>query len=731
MKVKYGAYDPLYPNGIVTVAGKKEIFGLRFLAADRDDHHLICERKLDFKSIRIRPNEIDRNMDFSWQVGGKTLHLSWCRAADDAVFGQLEFDEGLEVVAELYLPWESRLEEWEWVNFTRQGERVFAGELISPLCSYENNAILFSVDRAPDGALGYNRRTAQYKDFEQTGTLRNITSGDIWSDMGLSWYLGAHYKKGFSFVLKNGKSKDFFAELEKDENFLDGLFDTGRKILPHRPQGLTGTGMLAPIGEAFSSLLSYNTMYKPHTGRRYIMVDRTWVRCEDGWGVQFNWDTFLSSWSSSWTDPELAKENMLSGYDAQLPDGKIPLITGPGRNHAAEPPISAGRCQHIVQGLTLWNTYLHTGDKEWAKICYEGAKKHNAWWFADRGDGQKRRDALDIGLLGFGYDPEEEVGILGAKRQPYVAKAQYAYFETYDDSPQWTNGVFFNTVRGMDNVTEDDVTDEAKYIARYHMADIYTLERCCLYAVNCECLAKMAAVLGYPDDEAEFLEKYRRMAERINEKMWCEEDGCYYNLKFDGTLSKKQAPDCFMPFMTGLVPEDRKKRLLAILTDENKFWGEYMIPSIAKDDPAFPNQKYWRGQIWPPQVLWTYLGLKRIGEAKLAWEFAVKAGRMLQREWSERGYTPENYNGYTGRCSGAEHYNWGVLMGLPLLEELVSFREDKVIFGNLLAEDGTELRNIPVDGRRYDMKIENGVVSVYCDGSCVAKGRGTAEIARL
>ena len=70
-------------------------------------------------------------------------------------------------------------------------------------------------------------------------------------------------------------------------------------------------------------------------------------------------------------------------------------------------------------------------------------------------------------------------------------------------------------------------------------------------------------------------------------------------------------------------------------------------------------------------------------------------------------------------------------MGLPLLEELVSFREDKVIFGNLLAEDGTELRNFPVDGRRYDMKIENGVVSVYCDGSCVTKGRGTAEIARL
>ena len=72
--------------------------------------------------------------------------------------------------------------------------------------------------------------------------------------------------------------------------------------------------------------------------------------------------------------------------------------------------------------------------------CYEGAKKANAWWFADRGDGQPRRDARKWGMLGFGYDPEAEMGILGASLQPYVAKAQYAYFETYDDSPQWTSG---------------------------------------------------------------------------------------------------------------------------------------------------------------------------------------------------------------------------------------------------------------------------------------------------
>lgn len=289
-------------------------------------------------------------------------------------------------------------------------------------------------------------------------------------------------------------------------------------------------------------------------------------------------------------DSELAKENMLSGYDAQLPDGKIPLHIRPGKEHAAEPPITAGRSQHIVQGLTLWNTYLHTKDKEWAEHCYQSAKKANLWWFSDRGDGQKYRDPLNWGLLGFGYDPEAEMGILGARLQPYVGKAQYAYFETYDDSPQWTTGAYFKSVAGLQDITEDDVDDESKYIEQYHTADIYTLERCCLYAVDCDCLSKLANALGYAEDAAIFAEKHRQMAQRINERMWCEEDGCYYNLKFDGTLSKKQSPDCFMPLMTGCVPADRKERLLAILKDENKFWGDYMIPSIAKDDPAFPNQ---------------------------------------------------------------------------------------------------------------------------------------------
>lgn len=38
---KFGAYDPLYPNGLISVAGEREIFGIRFLTADQENHHLL------------------------------------------------------------------------------------------------------------------------------------------------------------------------------------------------------------------------------------------------------------------------------------------------------------------------------------------------------------------------------------------------------------------------------------------------------------------------------------------------------------------------------------------------------------------------------------------------------------------------------------------------------------------------------------------------------------------
>lgn len=729
---KFGAYDPLNPNGIVSVSEENTMFGLRFLIGDKEKGTLYGERAFPFGTVQIGEMKLDSFYELTWEISGRPVHLTWCRTGDRSLTGRIETGEGLTVLAELYVPRLNRLDR-SWVNFTRQSDKSFAGELISPFTPKQVNALWLETDTAPQECLGYRDRDAQLQDFRDKWRLRNINQPTIWCDMGLSCFLGLRFESGFSFTLETGNAREFLenkAGQNKQYPWEKTKEKIAKQLLRCRQERLDGSGILHEITGAFNSLLTYNTIYKETTGRRYIMVDRPWARSEDGWGIQFNWDTFLSSWSSAWINPELAKENMLSGYDVQLPDGRIPLYTTPYSSLRAEPPITAGRAQHIVQGITLWNTYLHTHDRGWLERCYNGAKRANAWWFRDRGDGQPYRDGVRRGMLGFGYDPENEMGVLGARLQPYVAKAQYAYFETYDDSPQWTTGEYFVSVENLEGLREQDVKDESHYMEDKHVANIYTLERCCLYAADCEAMKNAAIVLERTQDAEEYEQKRQKMIWNINQYMWSEEDGCYYNLKFNGEFSKKQSPDCFLPLITGGVPQDRKEKLIALLKDERKFWGEYMIPSIARDDPSFEQQHYWRGQIWPPMVLWTYLSLKRAGERELAWTFAQKAAGMLAREWSEHGYSPENYNAITGRNSGSPHYNWGVLMGLPLLEELVEYQEDRVIFGNPYAEEGTCLSNIPVDGRYFDMRVENGITKIESEGKIVAEGEGRIEIKR-
>ena len=46
------------------------------------------------------------------------------------------------------------------------------------------------------------------------------------------------------------------------------------------------------------------------------------------------------------------------------------------------------------------------------------------------------------------------------------------------------------------------------------------------------------------------------------------------------------------------------------LLNPDEFWGEWVIPAIARDDPAFQDQNYWRGRIWGPMNYLVYLGLR-------------------------------------------------------------------------------------------------------------------------
>jgi len=727
-KIKFGSFDSIYPNGIVIVGDGEAIFGVRLLTLDTQSGELIYGKQTE---LTVCPNYAEDHYEVRWKVNGKNACFSWTKTRSNQVLAETSFDDGLNVIAELYVPWRVRMKR-EWINYSMQSSRIFTGELVSPFSPVKNNAIRIMSDRQSVSFGGYNLRQEEYEHIKTQRKIVNVSPKQIWSDMGLWWHYGLMFDKNFRLLIDCGNGQDFLSlggEKEIDEAFCRAAAQAKRKQKKIEKSAFRGTGIYENLCQVLPSALYHNTLYHYPSHRRYIITDRSWTRNEEDWGIIFNWDTFISSWMSAWFDGKLAQENMLCAYEMQLPDGKIPLHSRAADGFGSEPPITAGRAQHIVQGLTMWNTYLHTRDKSWLAKCYPKAKRAHEWWFTPCGDGRKRRDPKNIGLLTFGYDAEEEMGTLGARVQPYAGQAQYAYFETYDDSPQWTDGEFFKSTEGQEG-TASDFTDEAKYDAQAHTATMYTLERSSLYAIDCQCLEKAARELGFEDDAVQFRAEYDQICEKINRYMWDEETGCYYNLRFDGTQSRVQSPDCFLPLAAGVPDHEQTRRLLQILTDENKFWGEYPMPSVSKDHPAYPTQTYWRGAIWPPLVMWTYLALKNAGDEALKWEYACRVGRMLENEWVKYNRYPENYNSITGLCNGAPHYNWGVLMALPLIEELVEVRLDSIVFGSEYAPMGSGISGIPLDGNIYAVQITQQGTKVFCNGEQIACGVGKIIVPR-
>ncbi len=105
------------------------------------------------------------------------------------------------------------------------------------------------------------------------------------------------------------------------------------------------------------------------------------------------------------------------------------------------------------------------------------------------------------------------------------------------------------------------------------------------------------------------------------------------------------SPTNFYPMLAhAATPDQAKEMIEKHLLNSKEFWGEWVIPSITRNDPAFHDQDYWRGRIWGPMNYLVYLGLANYDDAKTRQEFAQKSYKLFLKEWTEKGHVHENYN---------------------------------------------------------------------------------------
>ncbi len=192
-----------------------------------------------------------------------------------------------------------------------------------------------------------------------------------------------------------------------------------------------------------------------------------------------------------------------------------------------------------------------------------------------------------------------------------------------------------------------------------------------LLALDCECLRAIATTLGLPEKADEYRRLYDDLSRNINEFLWDEDRGMYVDRYWAGRFSNRMAASNFYPLIAGIAATDRAERMLETLLDDKKFWGQYVLPTISRDDSAFADQQYWRGTIWPPTNYLVYQGLKRYRFDKAAAELGARSADLFLGSWRNHQVCREDYDSRTGDGGGQKYQSWGPLFALTAIEEFI------------------------------------------------------------
>lgn len=459
---------------------------------------------------------------------------------------------------------------------------------------------------------------------------------------------------------------------------LDPLLDTLDDLLVRAEAGYAARRVLqsgphAQAPAAVTQALHWTVLLQPDTGRRYTPAGRRWIfptanGGPDDWTV-FGWDSWFNALQLALEAPDAAWSALEAGLATQYPDGCVPNWRGRGGGtpDRAQPPLASYAAlrldlRHPDPGRLA---ALRPALERWAR-----------WW--------RRRDGRREGLYQWGSDP----GALSATPPPWEVDAsgrQRAAWESgQDDLPLWDDVAF----------------DEKAHTLRMDCVDL-----CAYRALDLECLAAIARRSGDPDAAQRWEEERTRLCARMDERLWSEADGLYRCRGWDGTWAPRPAASDFLPLVAGVPSHARAARMVEALTDPGRWWTPWPVPTVARDHPAFPDQQYWRGSIWPPLNYLLAQGLRRYGFDREASVLADRSARMFLEDRRRFGLCRENFDARSGAGAGQRHQSWGPLFALSAVEELLDVTPwDGLTLGTPVATEPVSLLRVPVQGAVWDVR---------------------------
>jgi hypothetical protein len=454
--------------------------------------------------------------------------LEWSRIDQTTVVGRLTAARDFQLVLETYFPYL----EVTWgtqcfysIDESRQaivGERYF-DKVFGPTAHF-----VVMVDQPTIGS-GLYPTTAQLRE-NMNGSGKLVSSLDNYPTAGVA---------GLEFTTDKSNSARFVATLGWEEAGLirkaKALIDSGKidailkeKAASYATRRPSVKGFFEGAPEAIGNSMFWNTLYAPSNGLIFPTISRHWAQRWGGWVVG-EWDCFFGALLTSLEDKTQTATAIRAILLAQTDTGLVP-------NMASGGGITPDRSQPPVGSYVTWKVYQKFRNRDLLEWAYPRLKKWHEWWLRDRGDGQPWRDGNKDGLLEWGSDRGSAPSVGG---RGFLQAAKWE--SGMDDSPMY---------------------DEVIYDANTYTMNLNDVGLNSLYALDAECLSKIAGIFGKVEQAAKFLAEYDHMKLLIREKLWNEEDGIYDNRFWNGQFSKHLSPTNFYPMFAGIASPEQAKRMV-------------------------------------------------------------------------------------------------------------------------------------------------------------------------
>jgi putative isomerase len=363
-----------------------------------------------------------------------------------------------------------------------------------------------------------------------------------------------------------------------------------------------------PVAEAYRLTYAYawwimaNNLISPQGRVAYEAMTPSKVDYVGLW----LWDSAMHALAYRHVDPELARNQIRAMIDCQLPDGMLPdAVYDEGVITEIDHPIYAEVTKPPILAWAALKLHETDPDLDFLQEIYVPLVRWNAWWFSMNDD--------DVDGL---------------------AQYNHPYSSGLDDSPLWDGGM------------PVEAPDLNTYLC-----------------VQMGSLAVMAEALGMDAEGAMWRRRATAIVRRMIESMWDGEAGLFRALRDENPIPVV-TPFNLYPLWTGQLPDDIRDRLIGHLTDPDEFWGETIVPTVARNDPHYDPETMWRGPVWANVNYFFIEALHQVGQHALARTLRDRTLQLIMAHASIYEY----YNAETGQPpeTAADTFGWTAAVFIDL-----------------------------------------------------------------